>query len=267
MLRTVIVGLALILKATLLSGTADAATIRVSDAKVFLKIPSGGTQSGVIQIENPTPDEVPVRIYTEDWSYLPSGTGEKDFFAAETLDRSASGWITFNPVELTMQPFAKDTLNYTVRVPDGVEGTYHSVLFFETLLGLARDEEGASVQVSARLGSLFYVDIAGAEVVSGDIDRLEITPPRGSRPAQFDITFRNSGNTDITLKGNVMILDSGGLVKGRGELKSIYTEGGMTVTSTSNWVGKLEPGAYDVIFTFDLGQGKSLVEERSMSLE
>ncbi len=251
-----------------LMDAALAATIRVSEAKIFLEIPPGGIQSGEVEVENPTPDEAQVRIYAEDWSYLPSGTGEKEFFAAGTLPRSASEWIAFNPVEMTLAPFAKKILNYTVTAPpEGVEGTYHTVLFFETLLGEVKDQEGASVQVAARLGSLFFVDIKGKGTLLGTVDTIEIIPPRGNRATEFGITFTNRGNRDITLEGHVMILDSRGLVKGRGELKSIYTEGGMTVASNSTWVGKLDPGTYDLIFTFDLGGGKSLVEERSMSVE
>ena len=72
---------------------------------------------------------------------------------------------------------------------------------------------------------------------------------------------------DVILIGDVLILDPEGAPKGRGKLENLSTSGGQTATRRTEWVGKLEPGPYGLIFTFDLGEGQLLVEERKMTVE
>jgi hypothetical protein len=243
-----------------------AVTLRCDTPIVELRLKPGEKASGTIGIQNPTEDAAVVRIYAEDWAYAEGGTGEKVFYVAETLPDSAAKWISVNAQDMPLPPFSKREVNYAVQVPPGVSGTYRSVLFFETAVGEAADTVGARVLVTARLGSIFKIEIDGTVKRSGAVTTLALEPPRGSKPASFQVTFKNGGNTDIELKGNFMILDASGAAKGRGELESIFAQAGAEATRTTTWAGKLAPGVYDVIFTFDLGEGEILSEERQMTV-
>ena len=260
------VGLILLSSSLINFLTAEAATIRISAPKIQLELAAGETYSGDIVAENPTEEENKVRIYMEDWVYAPGGTGEKKFAPAGTTPLSASKWITFSPAGDILKPFGRTTVHYTVNVPQDVKGGYYAVMFFETILGGATDEEGVNVLVAGRIGALFYIETKGAVDRKGEIKSVELKAPEGNKPMEIITTFRNSGNTDISLAGNFLILDGEGKVAGRGDLNKIYTFPGDTGDGTTQWVGRLSKGNYQVLLTYNLGKGKSLVEERTITI-
>ena len=108
--------------------------------------------------------------------------------------------------------------------------------------------------------------MAGTTRREGRIQDIAVKPPAGSRPAEFTVTFENTGNVDIFLNSNVLMLDAGGQPKARSDLEVLITEGGQTASRTSTWAGRLDPGEYTLLFTFDLGEGRILSDERKMTV-
>lgn len=242
----------------------EAATIRISTPRIDLELSPGEAYSGEIIAENPGDEEIKTKLYLEDWTYSPGGTGEKKFTPIASTPLSASKWITFNPTEEVIKPFGRVTARYTVTVPTEAKGAYYSVLFFETLLGTTTDEEGVNVLVAGRIGALFFIQVKGTVDRKGEIQSLELKAPEGNRPLEVSTTFQNSGNVDITLGGNFLIMDAAGKVQGRGDLNKLYTFPGSAETGNTQWVGRLPKGSYQVLLTYDLGKGKNLVEEKAL---
>lgn len=245
---------------------APAATIRISAPKIQLELAPGETYTGEIVAENPTEEITKVKSYTEDWAYTPGGTGEKKFLPAGTTPLSCSKWITFSPAEEEMPAFGRIVTRYSITVPVDARGGYYSVLFYETVLGGAKDEEGVNVLVTGRIGALFFIEVKGTANRDGKINSLEIKPPVGSKPMELITEFQNTGNVDITLSGNYLIMDAEGKVQARGELNKIYTFPGSTEKGTSQWIGRLPAGVYSALVTYSLGKGKTLVEEKSFTV-
>ena len=251
---------------TFFSGTAMAATLRINAPKILLELTPGETYSGEIVAENPTEEAIKMKAYLEDWVYSTGGTGEKEFIPAGTTPLSCSKWITFSPAEEEMKPFGRVITRYNITVPPDAKGGYYSVLFFETIIGTTKDEEGVSIVVSGRISSFFFVEVKGTVDRKGEIESVEIKPPKDNKPMEIYTTFKNSGNVDISLKGNFLIMDSAGLVKGRGDLTPIYVFKDQAETRKTEWVGRLPKGAYQLLLTYDLGKGKNLVEEKTFSI-
>lgn len=246
---------------------AQAATIRINTPKVILDLAPGETNSGEIVVENPTENEVKIRMYLEDWVYKPGGTGEKDFFPAGSQPLSASRWISFSPAEDTMKPYGRTTIRYTINMPKEVSGGHFSVLFIETILGATEDEDGVSVLVAGRIGSLFYVEAKGNSTRRGELQSVDIRAGDGNKPVEMEVGFKNTGDVDITLQGKYLIMDAQGKIFGRGDLKNIYTLPGDAATAVTEWVGRLPKGSYTALLTCDLGKGQTLVSEKSFSVE
>lgn len=242
---------------------AHAATIRINSPKIQLELSPGESITGEIAAENPTEEPTRARIYLEDWTYNAGGTGQKHFSPMGSTPHSASKWITFSPTDEELKPFGRTVVHYTIKVPNDAKGAYYSVLFFETLLGKASDEEGASVNVAGRIGALFFIEIKGANERKGEIQSVVIKPPFENKPLVITTTFRNSGAVDIALGGNFLIMDPEGKVKARGDLNKIYTFPGDAESGTTEWVGRLPRGTYQALLTYDLGKGKTLVEEKT----
>jgi len=246
---------------------AQASTIRISTPKIELEVEPGTTYSGELGIENPDAEDVKVHMYVEDWEYAPGGTGEKKFSPAGTLPLSCSKWITFSPVDETLPPYGRMTERYTIQVPPDAKGGHYSVLFFETILGSQQNEEGVNVLVAGRIGALFFLRVKDASTRSGELVSVKVEPPQGSKPMQITSEFHNTGNIDITLGGNFLVMDSEGKVLARGDLAKIYTLPGSTETRTTQWVGRLPKGQHELLLTYDLGGGKNLVKDETLSVD
>ncbi len=244
----------------------EAATIRISAPKVQLELVPGETYSGEIVAENPTTEAVKVKIYLEDWAYTPGAAGQKTFTPVGSTSLSCGKWITFSPSDTTIEPFGRLQLRYTIKVPPDAKGGHYAVLFFETILGAATDEEGVNVLVAGRIGSLFYIEAKGVAERKGKIESVNIKAPEGNKPFEIVTTFANTGDVDITLNGKYLIMDKDGVVHGRGDLSSIYTFPGYKETEVTQWVGRLPKGDYQVLLTYDLGKGKTLVEEKTLTI-
>lgn len=247
----------------------EAATIRLGQPKVELELSPGETVSGEIVAENPTNETLQARIYVEDWVYVPGGKGEKEFRPAGTESKSASRWITFTPTEDTLKPFGRSVVRYTLRVPEsGVSGAHYSVLFFETIIGTTKDEQGVDIVVTGRIGALFYVRIKGTVEEKGQVMTADVKAPEGNKPLEIFTTFENSGNVDITVGGNFLVMDAEGKIAARGDVEKIYTAAGSTETGKTVWVGRLPRGTYQAVITYELGKAKELVvEERTLKVD
>ena len=242
--------------------------LKISIPKLELSLTRGERHAGEIEVENPTDKDIEVKVYVEDWIYKPDAGGQKDFGPAGTMPFSASKWITYAPSEVKLAPFSKKSVRYTVTVPQGASGGNYSVLFFECTIGSVPDpaEQGAFVRVAGRIGSLFLVRIKDTIERKGEISLVKIWPPSGNAPMEIETTFKNAGNVDVTLGGNLLIMDGEGKVVGRGDLAKMYTLPGNSSTRKTQWVGRLPKGVYDVLLTYDLGEGKAIVKEEKISI-
>lgn len=244
----------------------QASTLTINTPKVEVELPPGGTYTGEITVENPTDAEATLKVYLEDWMYV-SAEGDKKFAAPGSMPLSASPWIFYaEPEPAAIPPFGRVVVRYTIRQPKDAVGAHYAVLFFETIVGNIPKQEGVSVDVAGRIGSLFVIEAQGTVQRSGEITALEITPPEGNKPLEIRTTFKNTGNAHVPLEGNFLILDAEGQVRARGQLSRMYTFPGQTAERKSEWVGRLPKGNYNVILTYNLGKGKSLVEERTLTI-
>jgi hypothetical protein len=228
--------------------------VRIDQAKVRLRLTPGSSKTGVIKIENPSNQTKKIRVYVEDWVYLPVSDGSKDFKPAGTTPLSAANWISFSPSEFSIPAFGMETLNYRVTLPSDAKGGHYAVLFFENYLGETKTpvEEGVSVNVAVRIASLFYIEPEGTIERQSKVEQLQVN----NKDGQLSITaqFRNLGNIDFTTKGNFSLIDSNGMVYARGEFNDVYTFPGNAADLKASYKGRLPKGKYDLILTIDTGR-------------
>jgi hypothetical protein len=247
--------------------------VNLDKSKVRLSIAPGQVKTGSILVENNSPEPKSVRIYTEDWVYIPPFDGSKDFQPAGTTRLSCAPWISYEPAELTLGPFAKQAVNYSVRVPEGIEGGRYAVLFFENYVGKP-ENEGVGVNVAVRMACLFYVEAEGGVKRQMSLGELAVKKD-GQKPLQLSLKLTNTGNTDITCGGTFDIMDNTGMVFGRGDLNQAYMFPGDPGTLTGSWSLPLKKGIYSLVLTLDLGKaleeagigrGPTLVKETSLEI-
>lgn len=234
----------------------------MNQSKIRVMVASGERTFGEMTLENPTDKAKNIRLYLEDWYYLPGGSGAKEFLPVNSTAFSACPWITFSPAEVTIPPFGKQKINYVVSVPKDASGARFASLFFETLVtenSLSDLGRSAGLDISVRVATLFYVEVKGAAERKANISNLKIGPSN-NKDGSLEITldFENIGNTDITTSANFSLMSKDGIVSARGAFNDLYTFPGGKGIFLGVWKERITPGEYDLVITVDLG--KALID-------
>jgi len=234
--------------------TAQAFNLNVREGKVRLIIPPGGTKAGSIPLENTSDKPIFVTVHMEDWAYISSSDGSKKFSPAGTLANSCANWVKFSPAKLSIPPYGKGMVSYMVNVPQDATGGYYSVLFFESIMSNAANDQGVNVDVALSIGTLFYVEPQGT--IRREVALRNLTLEKNAEKSSFNLSLEmeNTGNIDATASGTFHIMDKKGMVYTRGEFNKVYTLPGDKAQLLSEWKEALSKGIYDLILTIDIGK-------------
>ncbi|MFH1938920.1 MAG: hypothetical protein ABIK21_02060 [bacterium] len=228
--------------------------LSISDPKINLKVKKGEVLPGRIKAENPSSGEIKVKVYLEDFAYIPPYDGTKKFLPSGSTEFSCSPWISFSPQEFKLPAFGARFVDYSIRVPPDAKGSYYAVLFFETALGEIEEEPGYNVKVLGRVGSLIFLEAEGglkqAEVKDIEAEGEEI---KGE--------FLNLGDVFINSISSYFIMDEEGMAVDRGKLQDLYLFPKDKASFVISLSKKIPTGKLSLICTFDLGEGDILVKE------
>ena len=230
---------------------------RISQAKIRLSVPTGQTKYGEVTVENPGSEERSMRLYLEDWYYLPGSDGSKEFMPADSSLRSCASWISFSPAEFTLPPFGKQRVSYSVKVPEGKSGGYYEALFFENTAGAIGAPQagiGATMDLILRIAALFYVEVEGTVRRNAEFSNLVVEKESNRKPLTIKLDFKNIGNTDITTSSSYNIIDRKGMVYARGVFNDLYSFPGDSGKLIAVWKNDIPKGRYDLVMTFNLGK-------------
>lgn len=237
----------------------------IDQPKVRLAIPPGGSDSGVINVENPASEDKEVRVYIEDWYYVAGGDGSKEFRPAGTLPLSCASWVTVAPAQFNLPARSSVPVHYTVSVPKDASGGHYSVLFFESLIARALPEAGVGVNVAVRVGALFYVEPKGT--IERRLRLQELSLVQEGKSIYLSARLDNTGNIDISGSGVFDIIDAQGIVYARGEIGEIYTLPGDSVQINGLAGAQLNAGTYDLVITLKLGEEAIEVVEANLRVD
>jgi hypothetical protein len=230
----------------------------MNHSKIRVEVSPGERNFGEITLENPSEESKNMRLYLEDWYYIPGGSGAKEFVPVNTTPTSACSWITFSPAEFTIPAFGKQKINYSITTPKDASGAHFATLFFETLFSkgvIGSGDRSVALNVNVRMATLFFVEVKGSIERSAKISNLKIQPSQEDKGAlAITLDFENTGNTDITTLGSFSLMNDQGLVSARGAFNNVYTFPGGKGSLLGTWKESIPAGVYDLVITVDLGK-------------
>jgi len=228
----------------------------VEEGKVTLSVSGGERINNAININNTSPETLDLRIYWEDFEYVPPYDGAKKFMPAGTGKGSASEWIRFSPQDLKLPPFGRQKVEYTINVPPQVEGGHYGVLFIEKSSDPLKDSTG--VKIITRIGSIFFIE------AKNKIKKAELLDIK-AEGNDFIGSFSNSGNVVLIPQITYYIMDESGLAIDRGELPKLY----VSPEAAGSWKlalpQDLKPARFTMVLNADLDEGDLVVKEVTFS--
>lgn len=239
-----------------LLAVAHAADIGISPARLEFSARPGDTVSATVTVLKGAGAEQQVTTEVNDWTL--DLVGEISYRDPGTVGFSASAWLDVDvPDFLLAAGRSEQPVRIELVVPSdpGLEGTYHTVLFF-TVVTPPGDTGPVGVTTTTRVGVITYVTIEGTEQVEVEIADFFDVDDR-----TLSVVLFNGGNTVIRAGGVVELRDeAGGLVRSL-PLPSVPVMRGSEREILLSLPDDLEPGFYVALALVDDGRGDLLVGE------
>ncbi len=135
------------------------AGISVSPGRVYYKLGKGASSTQSVSIANPTDKELEIGVSFSDWEYEESGNNK--ILEANLLPTSCTDWIQVLPASyMILKPGETKEVQIVMKVPQDADTNIpvHTGMIFFTQLnpGKSIDQNGASIQVTVRMGVKIY---------------------------------------------------------------------------------------------------------------
>jgi len=210
----------------------------------------GESYRGTIQIQNTAAKEKSVRVYLKDYWF--SYTGESRHDPAGTLERSNSGWLTFNPELVNLAPNEMSTIDFEVKIPmnDSLKGTFWSVIMVEGIVppDTSKTEMGVKIKTAIRYAVQIVTNIGTTGV--SDLQFLGMELAKDNENNILDVVVENTGERILKPELSVELFDINGNTVGivRSDRRKTYP--GTSIKITLNIEG-IKPGKYTGVLVAD----------------
>lgn len=158
----------------------------------------------IVNVENPLDKTLRVKVYSQNWTMNENGLM---VFPDTPDDRFLNNdYVKFNPTEFDLPPKGKQIVRLTAKLPDGTDGEFRSVLFFETLQDrkdiLNKKDLNLMVNFKTRLGVTLY---AYKGIITKDFSVDNFTYNVIDGEPYLIITASNKGNVHTVVNANITL--------------------------------------------------------------
>jgi len=236
--------------------------LNVWPPKIEISVLPGESQTGVINIQNPTSFKHRVSAYPLNVKMTLYGDLE---FTEDSLSYGCVEWLSLNPMEFDLPQGATQPVRYTIKVPAQAGGSHIGVLFFHTKPVTAIKNSGS--QIVARVGSIMLVTVPGSGEKSAEVTGLAVKKPSARGPAVAEVTIKNNGSMLLRPEGTLELKNDRGFTLG----KMVVNEAREAVFPFSQRAFRIsleniEPGRYTLQSTLDYGGAEILEAEAHVNL-
>jgi hypothetical protein len=207
----------------------------------------GEAYTGVVRVRNGGTATARARIYQND--YQPTIGGAR-WGAPGSHARSSAGWITVSAAVLTLAPGEEAVVRYDVRVPQGVAGTFWSVVMVEGETEPPARARGVTVTPVVRFAVQLATHVGNAAAPELAFGAPSLVPvPSGHRLA-LEVT--NGGTRAGRVELRLELFHPDGTPAGTYEARRGLLYPGTALEQVFE-LGRLAPGPYRALVIADAG--------------
>jgi hypothetical protein len=233
---------------------AQQSSVAITPASIDAKVKRGASYTQIFTLANNTGTRLRFKCSVEDVWY--DEANKRITSRPGTLPHSASLWVQFSPAEVIVEPRSSSTVKAMVTVPATAAGGFYSVPIFEAMPAeselpgaVLANVSTARATIGFRFNGLMMFTTLDAAEYNIEIIGGQIAPPSASAELAIRLDVRNRGNAHVRVRGSFAILNSAGVLAGRGAIKEKkYLPDQRTMLETG-WAGELPPGVYTTVIT------------------
>jgi len=175
----------------------------------------------------------------------------------------AKDWVNPELVEVTIKHGERIYVNVEINVPQNADTGDHYCSVLVTAvkddIDLKEQSESSSpnITVKSRVGSLFYIKVAGDIVEDGNLESFKTDKTKYEKaPINFSLVFRNNGNIRLQPSGKIVIKNSKDKQVEVINIEPFNVLRNSVKLSNFQWRDKFLLGSYTATLTLDRGYGE-----------
>lgn len=220
---------------------ARAYKLTVIPNRLELTVKPGGRVQGKIMVGGEFDQPTRVRASIADWGM--DAQGKVILQRLGTQPRSMAKWLWLSPAEFLLSRGRTQIVNYQIKAPAGISGSYWCALFFESAPAgpVARDTVG--LRTAVRLATMIYVSTKRLGRLNVEIE--DVTAAYGAGRLVWRARFSNPGEFFVRPSGFFLLKNARtGKLAARVPLPGPALLPGATLVCEAEWRGKLAAGQY-----------------------
>lgn len=177
--------------------SAQEQSISVSPPRIDIEARQGGFSEGFIKVRNRGSKPLSILVSIQDF-VVKDSFGTPVLLPENTQSKySASEWISLFPESFEIQTGAEQTIYYSLSIPQNASpgGHYASIILKPEQIVL---EEGSRASVTAGVGSLLSIKVAGVIKESAEVKSFQGKKFLEYGPVDLQAEIRNESNTHIS---------------------------------------------------------------------
>lgn len=175
--------------------------------------------------------------------------------------------INFSPTNFTLKPGESKSVTFNIRIPDGLQGSDDSMIFF-TASPVFLDKTGrkSKMLIDTSLGSLVMVYAKGTEVIKSKIKKAEINTLK-NKTISANLEVVNQGNCHIEGNGSVAVFDQNDRFITSFNIPKTIIYPGQNALIAGDTKVKLNKGQYHALITYQYNQDRNIVIDRAFEVK
>jgi hypothetical protein len=237
-------------------------SVAVTPMSIDVRVKRGTSYTQTFTVTNNTETRLRFQCSLGDIWY--NEQNERISGAPGTLPRSASQWVQFLPSEVIVEPRSSGTVKAIITVPQTAGGGYYSVPIFEaapadrsTPMSSVYQASTATASIAVRFRGLIMLTTLDAAEYNVEILEGRISPPGASAELVAELYLHNRSTAHVRVRGAFAILNSSGVLMGRGTIRQKRYLPGQRNVLRSEWAGKLAAGQYTSVITLSYDRAGS----------
>ena len=166
------------------------AAITVSPAVVEISVSPGTQTNGFYIVKNPLNKKILVKVKAETFS-----------------GKNVSKWLQLSPTKFELSSGESKKVKYTVNIPNDTKGEISAKVYFDQLPVKDKNTLGGAA-IIPRIGSAFYVSVKGTEIISAQLNKLDIK--QTSSKFLLSTEIMNKGNVHLRFYYDIEIYNDKG---------------------------------------------------------
>lgn len=232
--------------------------IVISPTKIEMNADPGDRATREISLTNRTGEPVTFQFTTEDFQGSTDPSQATVFMGETSSPWGAADWIEPEVSSIVLDQGETLTLTATIRVPPNAEpGGHYAALFASWAIDEV--EDGAAIQVTKRVGTLFLITVSGNIVHDATLDKPEVKGFSEYGPVNIGLVFNNHGNVHAKPTGKVVIRNIFGQTVAQIPVEEWVVLPDSSRRTLVQWGGKYHFGRYTASAEIGYSEERSLL--------